>query len=749
MANDPQIDAQMTEQSMPNRYRGLSVLVGFFLLLLVVLSGITFYASYQLEQSAQRLKLVAQQGMTVQRLSKDVLDINLLLDEARQNKPMLGNVVQIEQLPKHAWSRIDDTEKQKLFFESIIQALKNGGVVVAPNGERIEIAPVKDDGLLTEIHQIESVWQPYAKLLEKFHENASNKVIHQKSIQSLVEYIRPHDESLQIQINGLANGLYRLAQTQMTYLRYIQIGGVGFGLLLLLMAFFVLRRLSYDDVVLDAARHETYEIMRTIDTGLFLLDKDLVIGNQHSEALVDILGTDRLAGESLSSVLRNRISEGDLKTAEEFLEQLYRPHVKEKLVKSLNPLNKVRIQDPKRPGESRYLDFRFSRVYENKEISHILVNVSDVSEAVRLENRLKKERAENDMRIEMLTSILNTSPKVINEFIHNTYTHIDKMNTILRKSGSSQFELENKVMAIYREMHTLKGEASALRLHSFTKIATEAEDKLYGMQNQGKLSGNDFLPLTVHLDDLFRLANTIANLGERMSAVLDETDMTALQAVGNADGVALDTSENKKAGFVSLDQMAGQVEAETQLGDFLMSFAQDIAKRQGKLVEVDITQIQGKHIPDRLSAVVKEICIQLLRNAIVHGIADPQTRTQRGKTPTGRVKISLADYAGEQKDSLIFAVEDDGQGIDYAAIRDKLRQGNLYPPDKVEALSEAQLLNALFSSGFTTKSEADEDGGRGVGLDLVKVRVKEFGGKINVQSQAGLYSRFIIKLPML
>ena len=66
-------------------------------------------------------------------------------------------------------------------------------------------------------------------------------------------------------------------------------------------------------------------------------------------------------------------------------------------------------------------------------------------------------------------------------------------------------------------MHSLKGEASALKLHSFTKIASDAEDKLHALQNQGQLSGNDFLPLAVHLDDLLSLSNTIATLGERIN----------------------------------------------------------------------------------------------------------------------------------------------------------------------------------------------------------------------------------------
>ena len=117
----------------------------------------------------------------------------------------------------------------------------------------------------------------------------------------------------------------------------------------------------------------------------------------------------------------------------------------------------------------------------------------------------------------MLTTILNVSPALIGDFIRNTKENIVKVNNILKSPGSQQHELEDKLNRMYRIMHSLKGEASALNLHSFTNIATNFEEKLKGLQNQDKLAGNNFLPLTIHLDELLNLSNTIEALGKRIN----------------------------------------------------------------------------------------------------------------------------------------------------------------------------------------------------------------------------------------
>ena len=399
---------------------------------------------------------------------------------------------------------------------------------------------------------------------------------------------------------------------------------------------------------------------------------------------------------------------------------------------------------------SRFLDFKFSRVYEDKDIARILVNVNDVSDAVYLEQRLEKERSQNDMQIEMLTTILNVNPKIINEFINNTKVHIDKMNNILKNPGSSQFELEGKLNAIYREMHSLKGEASALKLHSFTKIASDAEDKLDALQNQGKLSGNNFLPLAVHLDDLLSLSNTIETLGERINQAAPKAPSSAnpVAPIKTAPQPSIGQAQVEDVATTSINFDGGNEvdlsdESDDEYLSYYQDFAKDIAVRQGKQIQLNGHNLAHINIPERLKQPIKEISIQLLRNAVVHGIESPEARQSAGKSAIGSIDLEMQ----RDNQNLIIALQDDGQGIDYEGIRHKLIADGRFGAEEANQMTHGDLLKTLFASGFSTKEQADEDGGRGVGLDVIKALVKEHNGKLNVNTELGKMTRFVITLP--
>jgi chemotaxis protein histidine kinase CheA len=326
----------------------------------------------------------------------------------------------------------------------------------------------------------------------------------------------------------------------------------------------------------------------------------------------------------------------------------------------------------------------------------------------------------------------------------------------LKNPGSSQYELETKLKAIYREMHSLKGEASALKLHSFTKIASDAEDKLHALQNQGQLSGNDFLPLAVHLDDLLSLSNTIATLGERINRSAPAKAAPVKTPMASDDDIvknsvakaAVATSQpvNQSIGNIStgggLDIDLDGENDDDRLS-FYNEFAKEIAERQGKQVQLKSNTLTQTNIPAHLAKPIKEISIQLLRNAVVHGIETPSTRHSAGKTEVGTIDLEVQDNGSD----FMLIVQDDGQGIDYDSIRNKLSKEGRFSTEEASQLSQGDLLKQLFSSGFSTKEHADEDGGRGVGLDIIKAQVKDYDGKLNVNSELGQMTRFVITLP--
>ena len=721
------------------RYRSLIISIALFLSLIGALLAFTFYTSSLLERNTVLIDKTNQVANSAQAVIKDLFDLDSSYGEDT-NSPHIQRV-------------LERLEQNTALITSSITAIEQGGEITDVDGKSYDLPKINNNSQ-TKVAAANEQWLLLEPKIQTYLKDADNIMVDSSDeLIQAVEQAKTSSLLINDSLDQLTDEVFINAERQASTIRLIQVLGVAaiFAYFLIFVFFFV-RRLRDTDAEALAARRETQEIMETVNTGLFLLDKDLNIGQQHSRALNGIIGEDRLAGENFADVLRGRISDKDLRTTRQFIEQLYNPRVKEKLVDSLNPLHKVMLHNAS--GEesttSRFLDFKFSRVYEDKDIARILVNVNDVSDAVYLEQRLEKERSQNDMQIEMLTTILNVNPKIINEFISNTKAHIDKMNNILKNPGSSQFELEGKLKAIYREMHSLKGEASALKLHSFTKIASDAEDKLDALQNQGKLSGNNFLPLAVHLDDLLSLSNTIETLGERINQAAPKANNNAkpVMSVKTVPQPSVVQAQVADVATTNINVDGGNEidlsdESDDEHLSYYQDFAKDIAVRQGKKIQLNGHNLAHINIPERLKQPIKEISIQLLRNAVVHGIESPEARQSAGKSAIGSIDLEM------QRDSqnLIIVLQDDGQGIDYEGIRHKLIADGRFTQEEAPQMTHGDLLKTLFASGFSTKEHADEDGGRGVGLDVIKALVKEHNGKLNVNTELGKMTRFVITLP--
>ena len=169
----------------------------------------------------------------------------------------------------------------------------------------------------------------------------------------------------------------------------------------------------------------------------------------------------------------------------------------------------------------------------------------------------------------------------------------------------------------------------------------------------------------------------------------------------------------------------------------------DTALAQGKRVELQVSggDIEiSKGVLDRLM----EPLIQLVKNAIAHGIETPERRVARGKKPVGTVKISISTGTA----SATICVEDDGEGVDSARIREALIGDQLTTRAEADSLPEGKLLQYLFKPGFSTTERTDSISGRGVGLDIVAERVMQLRGTYRVENLAGRGFRFFMTVPV-
>jgi len=171
--------------------------------------------------------------------------------------------------------------------------------------------------------------------------------------------------------------------------------------------------------------------------------------------------------------------------------------------------------------------------------------------------------------------------------------------------------------------------------------------------------------------------------------------------------------------------------------------ARDVARSLKK--EVDLELIGAETELDRnLVEALADPLVHLVRNAIDHGMEMPDLREAQGKPRMGHVRLS----AQQEGDYVSIEVQDDGAGIDPEKLRAKAREKGLIDPEAAARLSSEECLHLVFLPGFSTKQQVTDISGRGVGMDVVQSRIRELSGQIQIQSELGRGSRFLIRVPL-
>lgn len=169
----------------------------------------------------------------------------------------------------------------------------------------------------------------------------------------------------------------------------------------------------------------------------------------------------------------------------------------------------------------------------------------------------------------------------------------------------------------------------------------------------------------------------------------------------------------------------------------------DLGRSLGKQVRLEIegdaTQVD-RDILEKLDAPL----MHLLRNAVDHGIEMPMDRMDAGKSPEGLIKLAARHAAG----MLLIELSDDGAGISLDRLRVEVVQRKLTNAETAARLSEAELLEFLFLSGFSTRGEVTEISGRGVGLDVVQTMVRQLRGAVRIHQTTGQGTRFVLEMPL-
>jgi two-component system, chemotaxis family, sensor kinase CheA len=242
--------------------------------------------------------------------------------------------------------------------------------------------------------------------------------------------------------------------------------------------------------------------------------------------------------------------------------------------------------------------------------------------------------------------------------------------------------------------------------------------------------------------DLRRLDTLMDLIGELVTARGRLNELAARQLGHDPamDDVAIQIS--RLSADLQTEIIQARMTPVWQVFDRFPRLVRDVARQLGKQVAF---RVEGKEIElDR--AILDELgdpLVHLLRNAVDHGIEPPAERKRHKKTPEGQIVLA----AVRERNSVAISIADDGRGIDRSKILQKAKREGLVGPH-VEALSDDQLLRVLARPGFSTADTVTAVSGRGVGIDVVMTRLRALGGSIEIRTEPGKGTAFVLRLPV-
>jgi HPt (histidine-containing phosphotransfer) domain-containing protein len=673
------------------KYREIIIAVGFFLLFDLGVLILNFYTSFQISQDAVGINLSGRQRMLSQRTAKAMLSV-----EAARNKALPAEI------------ELAELKNAAGLFDTSLKGFQNGGTVPGGDGKPVLLKAAEGAKAAEILANAQSIWTVYQEKLAPVLKGSSTDV----ELQIAGDYARANNLKLLGLMNELTTALESVASERANTLRRVQTVGIVLALLnFAFILFKFLRRLRTSDAAIEAANEENHEILTSVREGLFLMTPDFKLGSQLSDSSHKLFDRILVPGESFFDLLAPLVSTQSLKDARDYVELLFSPHIKESLVQGINPLSEVEVRAKNKLGQDvkRHLSFYFNRVQDAGAVRHLLVTVQDISERVALEQKLKAERQRSQNEFSMLLRAFDTDPTTLRQFVVRSEESLLEINNLLRSTSTTLGDqaIRTVIDQAFRRVHALKGDAGSLGLETLMAQANLFEGELQRIKRFDSTNGNmgdALLSLPMQLEELLaKVAALKSILGVQRQGSVDKTT--------------------------------------SSINESMVQFAQSIAKDSGKEVQVFAAIGSLCDLSTASSDLVREISLQLIRNAVVHGIEAPHVRLGLAKEVSGKIEIQLTRTDTEW----CLRVRDDGAGLNASRVRQILLDKAWYTASQLENFSEQQIVEHIFKPGFSTTDMADLHSGRGVGLDLVQTNVKQLGGGLQLTSTSGKYTEFRIR----
>ncbi|WP_426417574.1 chemotaxis protein CheA [Aestuariirhabdus sp. LZHN29] len=240
---------------------------------------------------------------------------------------------------------------------------------------------------------------------------------------------------------------------------------------------------------------------------------------------------------------------------------------------------------------------------------------------------------------------------------------------------------------------------------------------------------------TARLDDIMNMVGELVLVRNRLVRLgVNNGDEALSKAVANLDVVTAD---------LQLSVMKTRMQPIKKVFGRFPRVVRDLARNLKKEINL---QLEGEEtdLDKNLVEALADPLVHLVRNSVDHGIETPDAREAAGKDRKGNVILA----AEQEGDHILLSIADDGAGMDPDKLRALAVERGLYDQDAADRLSDSDCFNLIFAPGFSTKKEISDVSGRGVGMDVVKTKISQLNGIIDIQSEAGKGTTILIKVPL-
>lgn len=240
---------------------------------------------------------------------------------------------------------------------------------------------------------------------------------------------------------------------------------------------------------------------------------------------------------------------------------------------------------------------------------------------------------------------------------------------------------------------------------------------------------------TKRLDQIMNMVGELVLVRNRLTSLgLTKEDEDLTKAVSNLDAVTTDLQ-----GAVMKTRMQPIKKVFGRFPRVVRDLARSLKKEIRLILEGEETDLD-KNLVEALA----DPLVHLVRNSVDHGIEEPDAREANGKPREGTVILS----ASQEGDHILLTIKDDGAGMNAEKLKNIAIERGVLDADAAARMSEKEAFNLIFAPGFSTKTEISEVSGRGVGMDVVKTKITQLNGTVNIDSELGKGTILEIKVPL-